>query len=232
MASETPQTGTADAERPSLSALLRERTAALHAEAERTGVVNDILRRKSDRRGYGLLIRNLLPAYSEMEQALSGRSRHPAWAAFLDPALHRAPRLANDLAVMFGDRWASALPLLPEGERYAARVAQSGEGDGVALIAHAYVRYFGDLSGGQVLKRMLGASLGLPPEALSHYDFPNLDVDAAKSRMREAIDRDVPVARHELVIAEAQAAFSHNIAISNAIQRLAAEAKPVGLLQP
>ena len=36
--------------RPALSEALRERTASLHTEAERSGIISDILKRKADRR--------------------------------------------------------------------------------------------------------------------------------------------------------------------------------------
>ena len=70
------------------------------------------------------------------------------------------------------------------------RVAMAAQGDGMRLVSHAYVRYFGDLSGGQVLKRLLGQSMALPPEALTLYDFPGIsDPQAFKDEMRNAIDR-------------------------------------------
>jgi heme oxygenase len=36
---------------------------------------------------------------------------------------------------------------------------KAAEGDGTRLIAHAYTRYLGDLSGGQILQRLLARSL-------------------------------------------------------------------------
>ena len=46
--------------------------------------------------------------------------------------------------------------------------------DAPRLIAHAYVRYLGDLSGGRIVGRILARSPGLGPEALSFYDFPGI----------------------------------------------------------
>ena len=207
--------------RLSLSEALRERTSALHAEAERSGVINDILRKTADTRSYAMLLRNLLPAYSEMERALERHRESPTLGVFARPELHRASRIAADLVAMCGEDWRADLPLLPAGERYAARVATAGEGDGSRLLAHAYVRYFGDLSGGQVLKRLLGTSLGLGAESLSLYDFPGVsDPKALKDQMRDAIDREGD-ANGEVIILEGIRAFEHNIEVSRAVQALA-----------
>lgn len=209
-------------DRPKLSDALRERTAALHTQAERSGIINDILRKKADRKSYALLLRNLLPAYAEMERALERQRAKPALGLFAQPDLRRAPRIAADLAALSGPGWERELTLLPEGRRYAARIAEAGEGDGIRLTAHAYVRYFGDLSGGQVLKRLLGQSLGLGPEALTFYEFPGIaDLGAVKDAMREALDREGEVADGEAIIQEGMRAFEHNIEISRAIQQLA-----------
>ncbi len=66
----------------SLVTALYLRTKALHVEAERTGIIRDLLRAEASRDGYILLLRNLLPAYRAMEQGLErhrGSSGH-RWA--------------------------------------------------------------------------------------------------------------------------------------------------------
>jgi hypothetical protein len=60
------------------------------------------------------------------------------------------------------------LTLFPEGERYAQTIAAAANDGGVRLIAHVYVRYFGDLSGGLIMKELLIKSLGLNQETLAH----------------------------------------------------------------
>jgi heme oxygenase len=203
-----------------LTEALRERTAALHLAAERSGVINDILRKKADRRGYCLLLRNVVPAYRTMEQALERYKHRPIFRAFARPELYRAGALAHDLTALSGEHWERDLIALPAATLYAAQVSKAAEGDGARLVAHAYVRYFGDLSGGQILKNLLGKTLELQPEALTFYEFPGIeDPSAFKSAMRQAIDGDVAaVCDPEQVIEEAMLAFEHNIAVSKAVQ--------------
>jgi heme oxygenase len=202
-----------------LSELLRERTKSVHAEAERSGVIADILRRKADQEGYALLLRNLLPAYDRLEAGLSRQSAHPVLRVFARRSLHRSARLRDDLARIAGTGWERSLPLLASGSRYADCIARAAAGDGLRLASHAYVRYFGDLSGGQVLKKLLRVSLSLPAEALTIYDFPGLDAQVVKDEMRDALDHAGRIAGDpEILVAEAIDAFEHNVRVSRAVQ--------------
>jgi heme oxygenase len=194
-------------------------TKTLHAEAERSGIIRELLRGQASRTDYILLQRNLLPAYRALE---SGLERHRDKAALGELAayrLERAPALEADLnALCHGDF--SAVPLLHEGKAYAERIAACAEGDGARLIAHAYTRYLGDLSGGQILKRLLGKSPGLEPPELSFYDFPAYtDLDGLKNDYRNAIDRAGSLARSpERIVDEGAIAFTLNIELSCAVK--------------
>ena len=204
------------AEAPSFAAVMRERTKIVHREAERSGFIADLIRGRATRRGYATFLRNLVPVYAALEAALAARRNSPLLAAFAAPSLRRLASLQRDLSALVGPDEAAALPLVEAARAYATAI------DDVAadprLMAHAYARYLGDLSGGQILKPLLGRTLGLGPEALSFYDFPDIvDLGAPKIAMREALDR-VPAAEAEPIVAEAIAAFRHNIALSEAVQ--------------
>ncbi len=214
-----------------LSEALRSRTAEIHHEAERSGIVADILRRKADSRGYALLLRNLLPAYMRIEELLSRHQDHPHLGPFAQPALHRANAVRSDLESIAGENWEHDLPLLDTTARYVECISDAGSGDGLRLIPHGYVRYFGDLSGGQILKKLLGQSMNLPPESLSLYDFPDIsEIAAFKNRLRDSIDAaGQAVEDPEVLIAEALLAFQMNVDLSNDVQAYvasSAEAKP------
>ena len=195
------------------------RTKTLHIEAERTGIIRDLLRGEASREGYALLLRNLLPAYQAMEQGLERHLRSPGVGVLAHYRLDRAPAIESDLQALCGARW-DQLPLLPAGDLYAQRIAKAAEGDGSRLIAHAYTRYLGDLSGGQILQRLLGRSPGLGPAELSFYDFPRFsDLDALKADYRKALDHaGVVAADRRAVVEEAAIAFSLNIDLSCAVQ--------------
>jgi heme oxygenase len=206
---------------PGLAARMKQRTQSLHVQAERSGIVRDMLRGDVTRQGYALFLRNLLPAYLALEEGLERLKSTPAFRGLAVRAVYRGPALEADLAAVAGPEWADGLRLLPEGAAYADRVARAAEGDGARLIAHAYARTLGDLNGGQVLRRLLGRSLGLDATGLSFYDFPEIeDMAAFRPAYRAALDGAADhIADPVAVIEEAAEAFRLNIAVSEAARR-------------
>lgn len=198
------------------------RTKILHVEAERTGIIRDLLRGEASLEGYILLLRNLLPAYQAMEQGLERHRDSHGLAGLTRFRLGRAPAIEADLAALCGPGWEREIPLLGAGDIYARRVAKAAEGDGMRLIAHAYTRYLGDLSGGQILQRLLTRSLDLKPNELTFYDFPQFsDLAALKAEYRNALDAAGALATDpQVVVEEGAIAFSLNIDLSCAVQAL------------
>ncbi len=175
-----------------------------------------------------MFLRNLAPAYRQLEIGLERHRRTPGVGAFARRELYRSEAIENDLLALAGPRWRDALPpCFPAGERYARRVEAAAAGAGAGLIGHAYVRYMGDLSGGQVMKRLLSDSLELPPRALSFYEFPEIDdLPAFKRSFVQALD-GAPLSSpdRDAVIATAVEAFSSNIDVSDAVRRAVLEAQ-------
>jgi heme oxygenase len=204
----------------SLVSKLRERTHALHTLAERSGFVADMVRGQGNRDGYVLFLRNLLPAYEELERGLERHRESSILGRVPWADLIRTSAIEHDLSALAGPDWRRSIGVLPSAINYSSQVASAASGNGERLIAHAYVRYMGDLSGGQVLKRLLGRSLGLGPEALSFYEFPAI-VDAARFKLdfRAAVDgAAASLVDSCAVIDEAAVAFQLNIELSEAIR--------------
>lgn len=204
----------------SLSAALRARTVELHTQAERSGIVNDILHGKATRHGYAMLLRNLVPAYDAMEQGFERHRGSDAIGHLARREMYRSAALQADLAALCGDDWVRTLPLLSAGKNYRKRVVEAARGDGARLIAHAYARYLGDLSGGQILKKLLGRSLALQANTLTFYDFPRImDAAAFKAEFRHALDQAGDrVPDFDAVVEEAAVAFQLNIDVSDAVR--------------
>jgi heme oxygenase len=204
---------------------LRERTRQLHTEAERTGIVADMLRGRARREDYARLLRNLLPVYRTLEEELAKHASSPLLGPIVRGELERAEAIEADLQhlALLGSE-----PVLPEAVSYANAIRQASAGDGSRLIAHAYVRYLGDLSGGQILKRLLARTLDLPPATLSFFDFPGIgDIAAFKAQYRAAIDQvGDEIEDFGAVVEEGARAFRLNIDLSVALQRVARERAP------
>lgn len=196
----------------------------MHTRAERSGIIREMVRGRASLFGYGLFLRNLLPAYMQLERGLRRCRRMSGVGRLALPEVYRAGALVADLEALFGLTWHRRLPLLPAGDRYARQVAAADQGEAPGLIGHAYTRYLGDLSGGQILKGLLARSLALSPRALNFYDFPGIDdMKGFKSEYRRAIGLAArEVAELDAVLDAADQAFRLNIEVSDAVQRVAA----------
>lgn len=211
-----------------LTDALREGTHSLHQTAERTGIVAAILAGTATRRGYELLLCNLIDAYQALERSLDEHARcnprHGVGRVALR-ALYRSPSLVADLAELSGPDAIESLERLPAGAAYANRIyAVAGEHHGAALIGHAYVRYLGDLSGGQMLAARIANQLGIDAAALSFYRFADIDnIGQFKTAYRDTIDQAGNECQAiDLIVAEACIAFEHNIQLAEAVSIAAA----------
>ncbi len=223
--------GVPDGTRTNLSAALREATRSLHHRAERSGVTLQILRGGATRRAYATLLQNLLPVYRALEDGLERHRDTPGVRLIIRPELSRATAIAHDLADLNAE--AECLPFLPEGEQYARRIADIADGEPVRLIGHAYTRYLGDLSGGRVLRTLLGRTLALPPSSLTLYEFSTIpDPDRYKVGYRRALDRVASEADAAAVIDEAMGAFRLYIALSCAVEAAAGRKRASELSTP
>lgn len=199
-----------------LSQRLREETADLHRIAERSGIMVELLRGRLERRAYVALLRDLLEVYTALEARLESTAGAVAIAGIHDRALFRTGSLRDDLASLHGAGWADDVPPGAEAMAYAARLQEATP---LQLAVHAWVRYLGDLSGGQalgpVIARALGLSGGAAADGVSFYRFPEIhDIASYKQRFRGALDA-IPLASGEgdQAVAEARDAFRLNVRV-------------------
>lgn len=195
-------------------------TKALHTEAERSGVIRDMLRGQATREGYILLLRNLLPAYEALERGLHKHRDAVELSELAAFELDRASAIMSDLKALRGAEWETRVPLLDAGKKYGQKVDEAARGDGMRLIAHAYTRYLGDLSGGLILQKILARTPGLQPSEMSFYSFPKFsDLAKLKADYRNALDRAASMSAHpDQIVEESAEAFRLNIDVSWAVQ--------------
>ena len=118
---------------------------------------------------------------------------HPVLAPTYNPTLFaRAQSLAADISYFLEtpeSTWQShplhtELTLSPPKpfEEYRTRITHLAESDPARLLAHAYVRYLGDLSGGQFIRRRIAKAYGLEDGAgVSFYEFKQLGGNASST---------------------------------------------------
>lgn len=201
-----------------LSSRLRGDTRSLHTQAERSGVMAHLLRGHMSLESYGALIVALHAIYEALEQGLERNAAHPVIAAMRHPGLARASALASDVAVL---RRLGCAPLdaVEAAQSYAAHLRAVATDDPVRLIAHAWLRYLGDLNGGRVLERVVREKLGVPAGAMSFYRFPALaDPAAAAVSWRLALDRlELGEQVESGIVDEACDGFRRHIALFEAL---------------
>ena len=195
---------------PGLAESLKAQTRPLHTELERSAMMASLLRGQMGRQPYCALLRNLHAVYAVLEPALVQHAGHPGVAALFFPSMFRAPALAQDLAELHGPGWQQEIALQPAAHGYGEHLRGLAAERPQLLVAHAYVRYLGDLSGGQVLRRIVAASLQLADgRGTSFYDFGSpADVAALASAFRAGLGRVAQDATEvAAIVAEATLSF-------------------------
>lgn len=207
----------ADLDRP-LSVALREATAEAHERAEGSAFVSDLLGGVHPLAAYTALVVQNHAIYTALEQLTPGWRGHAVAGPFVRGELLRLPALEHDLEALLGPTWRSAAPgmVLPATLAYTARLRDVAGSWAAGFVAHHYVRYLGDLSGGQVVGRRVGEIFGpAGVGATAFYAFEAVPkVKPFRDDYRARLDA-VPVAADERdrMLAEAVRAFECNRAV-------------------
>ncbi|MET0416635.1 MAG: biliverdin-producing heme oxygenase [Actinoplanes sp.] len=197
------------------AARLRRATMAEHREAETRTFIARLMSGDVPRAGFAALTAQYLIIYRELESAAAHLRADAIAGPFADPALDRVPALTADLAHLYGPGWAASVQPVDATARYAARLREHCHTSPAHFIAHHYVRYLGDLSGGQLVARKVAETYGLSSEGLAFYRFDGItDPKAYKSAYRARLTAlPYPEDQLSVLVAEAQLAFSLNAAI-------------------
>lgn len=135
-----------------MSNKLKELTWAHHQSAERRAFARDLIKGDVDPHKYYTFLVCQLYNYEALENA----AKIPE---HLEDIL-RAEKIREDieeLEEMFGYERPDDLP--PSVEEYVAHILDlEDEGDNEKLLAHMYTRHFGELHGGQIIKKKIPGS--------------------------------------------------------------------------
>lgn len=198
-----------------LSARLREETRDAHRLAERGPFIRRLLRGAVSRRDYASFLAALRRLYAALEAGLLAHHEHPCVAPLCWPALWRVAAIDRDLAALLGPEWRAQVALDRYADRHVARLTTLALADPPLLVGHAYTRYLGDLSGGQILR---GAVRSFAPDAVALYEFAGLEAAAAAREFRARLDA-LPLAPRvaAAVVAEARHAFELHVEMTAAL---------------
>nr|YP_010198806.1 heme oxygenase [Gracilaria tikvahiae]UAD88039.1 heme oxygenase [Gracilaria tikvahiae]UAD88242.1 heme oxygenase [Gracilaria tikvahiae] len=199
-----------------LAQQLREGTTKAHSMAENVSFVKSFLGGVVDKKSYRRLVANLFFVYTALEEEIEKNKNHLVIQSIYFPELNRTLSLQQDLEYYYGSNWQEQVCPSLATKIYVDRIRNISINQPELLIAHAYTRYMGDLSGGQILKRIAQTAMNLSSnEGTAFYDFHNIKDDKRfKVIYRQALD-DAPIDQIQIeqIIAEANIAFNLNMKV-------------------
>ncbi|KAF9262847.1 hypothetical protein L218DRAFT_902911 [Marasmius fiardii PR-910] len=172
-----------------MSEILRECTKDAHNKVETSAGAATLLAGEVSKEEYVRFLMMLWHVYAALELGLEQHATNPVLEpTYNPPLLQRGPSLSADIASLLGvpeSSWrnhsihqrllADAPVALTD---YVNRIHELTDSqDPARLLAHAYVRYLGDLSGGQTIRHTIAKAYGLDEasgQGLSFYAFKEL----------------------------------------------------------
>ena len=207
MTTTTPTSGTA-----TFSQRLREETMRPHRAAESERFIVELMAGRLDRDAYCSLLEQYAVLYPMLEVSVREHTGDGLLAAFDHPGLARTEAINADLDALCG---ADRLPplALPATRALAERIGSGLPAE--RLLAHHYLRYLGDLSGGLAIGRLVSRHYGIGPEALSMWSFAGIDKPKLfKDAYRASLDAaPLSPVQQDALIDEAAIGYRMNQAI-------------------
>lgn len=198
----------------SLAEQLRQGTTKSHSMAENVSFVKSFLGGVVDKRSYRTLVANLFFVYSAIEEEMYKNKNNISISPIYFDQLNRKESLEKDLLYYYGSDWQSTVKPSAVTQIYVNRIHEIGNHQPELLISHAYTRYMGDLSGGQILKTIAKNAMQLSgDEGTEFYIFRDIKNDKEFKQMyRKALD-SISVTENQvsLIISEANVAFNLNM---------------------
>jgi heme oxygenase len=199
-----------------LATKLREGTKKAHTMAENVGFIKCFLKGVVEKTSYRKLVSNLYFVYSAMEEELERQHSHPIASKIYFRQLNRKKSLEQDLAFYFGANWREQVAPSPAAKAYVERIREVSASEPELLIAHSYTRYIGDLSGGQILKKIAQQGMNLSEgQGTAFYEFKEIaDEKAFKTNYRNVLN-ELPIdeATADRIVTEANRTFGLNMAM-------------------
>ncbi|XP_007435974.1 heme oxygenase 2 isoform X2 [Python bivittatus] len=210
-----------------LSELLKEGTKEAHDRAENTQFVKDFLKGRIKRELFKLGTVALYFTYSALEEEMEHNKDQPSFTPLYFPSeLHRKEALARDLEYLYGEGWEEKIQCSEATQHYVDRIHHVGQHEPELLVAHAYTRYMGDLSGGQVLKKVAQRALKLPStgEGINFYTFENVSNPQQFKQFYRARLNALEVSKEtkERIVKEANKAFEFNMQVFEELDKIGA----------
>ncbi|MFC9556558.1 heme oxygenase (biliverdin-producing) [Rhodococcus sp. NPDC056960] len=164
----------ADRRTAGLAERIRSGSESLHRETQQSRFVVALLAGELTSDGHAELLAQTYLVYRELEDAGRTHTGNAVASPFLYDELLRVPSLEADLEFLRGPSWRDSVSALPATVRYVERLCEVAYAWPAGFVAHHYIRYMGDLSGGQIVRRMLERAYGYTADGLQFYTFDDI----------------------------------------------------------
>ncbi|WP_117214495.1 biliverdin-producing heme oxygenase [Allorhizocola rhizosphaerae] len=168
------------------AARLRAATWDDHSSAERDTFLTELTKGRLSLRAHAAHTAQHYFLYEALERAAAVYS-----SGFHTPALNRVDALKADLRYLIGPRWREEISPNEATNEYLARLKEIAFTWHAGFVAHHYLRYLGDLSGGQFVAQALARAYGLQlgGDGLRFYSFDRIgDLIAFKEDYRNQLN--------------------------------------------
>tara|TARA_B100001540_G_C15792767_1_gene636259 strand:- start:1256 stop:1945 length:690 start_codon:yes stop_codon:yes gene_type:complete len=199
---------------------LKKGTRKSHTMAENTSFISSFLKGVVDRNVYRQLIANFYFIYHALETEMEKNNEHNIVGLINFNGLTRHDALVEDCKYYYGSDWKMKIRPTQQAQRYVNRIHEVGKQNPELLVGHHYTRYMGDLSGGQILKRIAKNALNLKDKGLAFYDFPEISNKREfKNSYRKVLD-NLPVDQSQAsaIIKESNLVFRLNMHMFDEIE--------------
>jgi heme oxygenase len=175
---------------------IKARTELAHQAAEEAPFIAHLMGGSLTRAAYLDYLRALAPIYRRMEELFRLNATSSPLSYLDHRALDRTALIEADIDYL--EKTVPALDPEPALESVAKYLHQLHEKiSPVRLSAHHYIRYLGDLSGGQAIARLVSRHYEIASEGLNFYNFEGIgDIVFYKKRYRDFLNL-IPLAQSE-----------------------------------
>jgi heme oxygenase len=157
------------------STRLRDETREDHERAESSPFIVAYLEGRIPVEGYAALQGQLWYVYEALESSARELRGDPIVGPFLDPRLDRLPSLDADLRALLGEGWRDRVHPGEATRAHAARIVELARTWPGGYVAHHYIRYLGDLSGGRALGSKARKLYQLDEDGVRFYRFQGIE---------------------------------------------------------
>ncbi|GBF50042.1 heme oxygenase [Leptospira ryugenii] len=198
----------------SIALMLREGTAEKHQETERVPYLRAIFRGGLDPQTYAYQLEAFHSIYQVMETLFDSHKSNPVLSKVYYTELYRTKAIEEDLSFFekkFNTKRRGSIT--PKTKAYTSHIEEVAKTKPYLLSAQSYVRYLGDLSGGQAIKKVIAKTFQLEGnEGTAFYEFPAIqDHQAFKGIYRKALDElDLDETQKGELLEEAKVVFDLN----------------------